>query len=228
MDGRPGSSVGRRLDAIAMRPHLRVPANRQPAVFALLAEIDLEIMYPGRWGAPPARARVSVEGTRRLVSGPVARGAHAGRSPVGAILEAQIADPHRARAAGPGGDHQLDGAELRERPAARRTPREFDLAAARLDGPPLGRELQRVPMTPPHVATARVGELELEAVRGRLATDREAQDVALGHRAQQGLPRDDEAAAPVEVEVETHRGAGRARLRGNVEPGEPGRDRRPA
>src|SRR6185369_5754194 len=106
---------------------------------------------------------------------------------------------------------------------------ELDLATAHLDRPPVGGRLERVPMPPPDVPTARIGELELEAIRGRRAADREAQREALRHRSSERPARDDEAAAALEVVIEPHGGAPAGRALGrDPQLGEAGGDRRPA
>src|SRR5262249_21912726 len=136
---------------------------------------------------------------------------------------------HRARAAWPGGERDLDRAELRERTAARGPPRELDLRARDRDRLPVARDLEGVPVPPPDVLPARIGELQLELVRRRRTGDRELERPALGHGAIEHLPRDDEAAAALEVELQGERcGTRGARRRLESELGEAGRDRHPA
>jgi hypothetical protein len=92
---------------------------------------------------------------------------------------------------------------------------------------PFAREVEGVPVPPPDVPAARVGQLQLQAIGRRVAVDLKADRIAIGHREREGPARDHEAASPLEIEVEAHGGAEGRSLPGDAELRQPRSDWHP-
>src|SRR5262249_29557055 len=146
----------------------------------------------------PRRGR-RVKRTLRLVTWLRARGCRERWSCQREILEAQVRDPHGAATARPCRNRDFDRTELLERPTARRAPCTRHFTAADMQCLPVCREVERVAVPPPDVATARVGELDLELVCRREATHTQRHCPRCRHRTREAPARDDEAAAALEV-----------------------------
>ena len=208
----PGLAVVARLHVERARLAAGRPVDHEAAVFVLGAEVEREPLRRRPGLAAPAGRRVAVD---RVLGGMTRRGArcaHARRLAQREVLEAQVLEPDGAASTGRCGDRDLDRSELAQRSAAGRSPGERHFAAADAKRLPVRRELERIPVPPPHVAVARIDELQLELVGGRRAADAQRERPALRHGAREQAARDDEAAAALEVEVEPQRAAVRARL----------------
>src|SRR5437867_469780 len=228
VDRLPRHAVIRGLEVERPRCRRRVPADDEPSILARLPEVDQEPLRLVGGLAPPARLRATIDGTPRLVPRQRARRLDGRYRAEAVILEAEVGDPDRALPARRGHDRELDRADLAHGAAARRPPRELDLAAPDPQGPPVRREAEGVLLIPPDAVAVRVEELELELVGGRHPTDVEGEDVRVRQLEREALAGDDEAATTFEIEVEPHGAPPGPSIPGNVESRLSRRHRAPA
>lgn len=224
----PRDAVVRGRDRETLAAALGLPIDDEAAVLALALEIDLDPFRTVVASTPPADQGRSLAEAVRGMTRARARRADERRKARCQVLRLELGDPETAPAAGSGGERELERADVGEGAATGGPPGELDLAAADADVLPRRRQSERGPAVPPDVPSARIAELELEVVARSTPAERERERIDLGERDGERLPRDDEAAALAEVEVETERLSVRPRVAHEVEAGEAGRDRQPA
>ena len=150
------------------------------------------------------------QGIGRRVPRQRARGLRARGQRGREVAHFEVADEQRPLAALAGHDGELDEAELRDAGAARGPPRKIDIPALDLEALPAPRRHEVLENVPPHIEPARIDELELEVVRRASPAQPQAHGIVLGHGAIDGVARDHEALAALEVKIHPQ-GAGRGR-----------------
>ena len=130
MNGLPRDAVSRGGDGEGLCPSVRLPIDDEPTELALALKVDLDPLRVVSAIAPPARGRRVVEEAVGGMAGESARRAHERPRPHGAILDREVADRDAAAAARPGGERDLDRADVDERAPARGSPGDLDRAAS--------------------------------------------------------------------------------------------------
>ncbi len=200
-------AVGGQLDGEGTRLAARQPEEREAAELATRAEVD----GPGDAAParPPGGRAIAVERRRGGMARQRGGGARRRRAGVRRIrrqlLEREAAQPHRAAAAGAGGDRQFERTETRDLAAVGGSPGEVRLALLHPHRRPLAGKRVVAPHRPPDAFARRIDELDFEMVARRRAAQLEGEHPVGRQIEPERQPRRRPTAAAVKIEIEPQR-----------------------